>query len=112
MRHNKPSLQLAPNDETMEEMLTPHTAGTWEQHIINHLISYFNVGDLELIKVTSSSDWEGSDEDEPVLCNKCAGKYAELKCEYWVGKSEWGSTSFWLQYIYTKLHYLVVTNNK
>ena len=34
------------------------------------------------------------------LCNKCAGKCAELKCEYWVGKSEWGSTSFWLQYIY------------
>ena len=74
MRHDKPSLQLAPNDETMEETSTPHTAGTWEQHIINHLISYFNVGDLEPIEVTSSSDWEGSDEDEPVPVAKVKGK--------------------------------------
>ena len=69
MRHDTPSLQLAPNDEAMEEMATTHTVGHWEQYIIDHLISCCEVEGLELIEVNSSLDSEesalGYDEDEP-----------------------------------------------
>jgi hypothetical protein len=70
VRLDKPSLQLAPSSEAMEEVASGFTAGAWEQHIINHLISHCNLGGLEPIdEETSSSDSEdsdfGHDEDEP-----------------------------------------------
>jgi hypothetical protein len=67
---DKPSLQLAPSSEAMEEADSGHTAGAWEQFIINHPISCCNLGGLELIdEENSSSDSEDSeaeyDENEP-----------------------------------------------
>jgi len=70
MKHDNPSLQLVPNDGTMEETTTTDTIAPWEQYIINHLISCCDVGGLESTdEENSSSDPEDSDlgyyEDEP-----------------------------------------------
>lgn len=46
MRGDKPSLQLAPSGEGMEQMATTHTDGSWELYIINYLISHCNTGGL------------------------------------------------------------------
>ena len=71
VRNDKPSLQLLPNDETMEETPTTHTVGLWEQRIMDHLISCCDVGALEPIEENSASDWQDSepesDGDEPAL---------------------------------------------
>jgi hypothetical protein len=71
MRNDIPSLQLAPDDEAMEETAT--TNGSWELSIINHLISCCDVEGLEHIdeeiSPDSDSDFEesdhGYDADEP-----------------------------------------------
>jgi hypothetical protein len=73
MRNDKPSLQLAPDDEAMEETATTHTDDTWELYIIKHLISHCDVRGLEQIDEEISDDlgseFDDSDlgdvEDEP-----------------------------------------------
>jgi hypothetical protein len=73
VRNDVLSLQLAPDDEAMEEMATTHTNGTWELFIVNHLISWCDIGGLEQINkeisADSGSDFEesdrGYDDDEP-----------------------------------------------
>lgn len=83
LRTDKPSLQLAPNEQGIQELETntTYTFGPWEQHIINHLISCCDAGGLEPVESSSSSDAEdeyeedayeedASDEDEPVLKTK------------------------------------------
>lgn len=69
VRHDKPSLQLAPNDEAMEETPDTYTAGRWEHHIINHLISSCKIRDLGPLEDGSNSGDDsnvGDDENEPV----------------------------------------------
>ena len=66
MRYDKPSLQLAPDDDDMEETATTHTNDSWELYIMNHLISHCDVGGLEQIDeeeipTDPGSDFEDSD---------------------------------------------------
>ena len=65
-RLSKPILQMAPDDGDMEE--DTHTNGTWELHIINHLMVHRT---NEEGSVDSASDFEpgdlGNDKDEPTL---------------------------------------------
>jgi hypothetical protein len=73
LKHDKPSLWLAADNEAMEETATTHANGTWELSIINHLISCCNIGGLEQIdkeiSAGAGSDFEesnlGYDKDEP-----------------------------------------------
>ena len=63
MRHDKPSLRLAPDGEAMEERAPAHTNGSWELHIINHLISHCGIGGLEQTDEDTGSGFEETDED-------------------------------------------------
>jgi hypothetical protein len=88
---DKLSLQLAPSSEAMEEADSGHTAGAWEQFIINHLISCYNLGGLELInRENSSLDTEDSeaeyDENEPAPVEQTRKQK---------GKQHIGNVSLW-----------------
>ena len=63
MRSDKPSLWLTPNDGGIGETVTTHTNGSWELHIITHLISHCNVGGLGQIDEEISTDIGSGFED-------------------------------------------------
>ena len=62
MRSDKPSLWLTPRDRGKEDVTT-HTDGSWELHIITHLISHCNVGGLDQIDDDISTDIGSGFED-------------------------------------------------
>lgn len=71
IRTDKPSLQLVPNEQGIQETTTTYTFSPWEQHIINHLISCCNTGGLEPVESTSSPDVEYGYEDDEYEEDRC-----------------------------------------
>jgi hypothetical protein len=72
------------NDEAIEETAATPAFGSWEQHIIGHLISHCDFRGLECIKENPSSDYEESsigydryDEDESDAVTKSTRKTRE-----------------------------------
>jgi len=63
---DKPSLQLAQDDEALEEMGTTHTSGAWELYIVNHLMACCGIGDLKRIDAEVSTGTELDFEDSSV----------------------------------------------
>ena len=63
MRSDKPSLWLTLNDGGIGETVTTHTNGSWELHIITHLISHCNVGGVGQIDKEISTDIGSGFED-------------------------------------------------
>lgn len=61
-----PSLRPVVDFQDIKEAGATHTTGSWELHIINHLISHCNLGALEEIDEEIPTETGGFVEDKPV----------------------------------------------